>query len=61
MNRILGQLGAVESRGDQGVRAARGELARVVEKEAEKVERWRGVVWKWWTESQQKGFGGCGA
>ncbi|TBU55127.1 hypothetical protein BD310DRAFT_884826 [Dichomitus squalens] len=54
LNRILGQLDAVESRGDQGVRAARRELARAVEREAERVERWRGVVWRWWTEDQPK-------
>ncbi|KAI0670248.1 hypothetical protein C8Q78DRAFT_1079227 [Trametes maxima] len=49
LNRILGALDAVESRGDAGVRAARRELARLVEREAERVERWRGVVWCWWT------------
>ncbi|KAI0651189.1 hypothetical protein C8Q79DRAFT_932044 [Trametes meyenii] len=49
LNRILGALDAVESRGDAGVRAARRELVRLVEREAERVERWRGVVWCWWT------------
>ncbi|KAI0327368.1 hypothetical protein GY45DRAFT_1257152, partial [Cubamyces sp. BRFM 1775] len=41
LNRILSALDAVESRGDAGVRAARRELARMVEREAERVERWR--------------------
>ncbi|KAL7278690.1 hypothetical protein ACG7TL_007692 [Trametes sanguinea] len=49
LNRILSALDAIESRGDAGVRAARRELARMVEREAERVERWRGVVWNWWT------------
>ncbi|KAM5537424.1 hypothetical protein V8D89_008943 [Ganoderma adspersum] len=53
LNRILGALDAVESNGDMGVRSARRELARTVEREAEKVERWRGVVWRWWVESQK--------
>ena len=53
LNRILGSLDAVESNGDMGVRAARRELARAVEREAEKVERWRGVVWRWWIESEK--------
>ena len=53
LNRILGALDAVESNGDMGVRSARRELARAVEREAEKVERWRGVVWRWWVESQK--------
>ncbi|KAI1789719.1 hypothetical protein LXA43DRAFT_1183090 [Ganoderma leucocontextum] len=53
LNRILGALDAVESNGDLGVRAARRELARAVEREAEKVERWRGVVWRWWVENQK--------
>ncbi|KAI0369259.1 hypothetical protein BV20DRAFT_968119, partial [Pilatotrama ljubarskyi] len=52
LNRILSALDAVESRGDAGVRAARRELARMVEREAERVERWRGVVWNWWTGRQ---------
>ncbi|KAH9920870.1 uncharacterized protein BXZ73DRAFT_80064 [Epithele typhae] len=54
LNRLLTALDAVESRGDHGVRAARRELARAVEQEAERVERWRGIVWKWWTESQKE-------
>ncbi|KAI0776745.1 hypothetical protein BD413DRAFT_446705, partial [Trametes elegans] len=41
LSRILSALDAVESRGDAGVRAARRELARMVEREAERVERWR--------------------
>ncbi|KAI9058824.1 hypothetical protein FKP32DRAFT_1548446, partial [Trametes sanguinea] len=41
LNRILSALDAIESRGDAGVRAARRELARMVEREAERVERWR--------------------
>ncbi|KAI0759027.1 hypothetical protein C8Q74DRAFT_1221616 [Fomes fomentarius] len=52
LNRILSALDAVESRGDQGVRAARRELARAVEREAERVERWRAVVWNWWTQRE---------
>lgn len=52
LNRILSALDAVESRGDQGVRAARRELARAVEREAERVERWRAVVWHWWTQRE---------
>ena len=35
-----------------GVRAARRELARTVECEAERVERWRAVVWNWWTQRE---------
>ncbi|KAJ8481996.1 hypothetical protein ONZ51_g5628 [Trametes cubensis] len=54
LNRILSALDAVESRGDAGVRAARRELARMVEREAERVERWRGVVWNWWTGRSQE-------
>ncbi|KAI0632965.1 hypothetical protein C8Q77DRAFT_1120700 [Trametes polyzona] len=53
LNRILSALDAVESRGDAGVRAARRELARMVEREAERVERWRGVVWNWWTDREK--------
>lgn len=49
LSRILSALDAVESRGDAGVRAARRELARMVEWEAERVERWRGAVWEWWS------------
>ncbi|KAI8990414.1 hypothetical protein BD414DRAFT_381436, partial [Trametes punicea] len=41
LNRILSALDAIDSRGDAGVRAARRELARMVEREAERVERWR--------------------
>ncbi|KAH9852935.1 hypothetical protein C2E23DRAFT_691392, partial [Lenzites betulinus] len=41
LSRILSALDAIESRGDAGVRAARRELARMVEREAERVERWR--------------------
>ncbi|KAI0830252.1 hypothetical protein BC628DRAFT_1287441, partial [Trametes gibbosa] len=41
LSRILSALDAVESHGDTGIRAARRELARMVEREAERVERWR--------------------
>ncbi|KAI0742852.1 hypothetical protein C8Q80DRAFT_1191073 [Daedaleopsis nitida] len=52
LNRILSALDAVESRGDLGVRMVRRELARTVESEAERVERWRAVVWNRWTQQQ---------
>ncbi|RPD77172.1 hypothetical protein L226DRAFT_361066 [Lentinus tigrinus ALCF2SS1-7] len=52
LNRILNALDAVESHGDLGVRGARRELARAVEREADRVERWRAVVWKWWTQRE---------
>ena len=39
LNRILNAFDAVESRGDQGVRTARRELACAVEREADRVER----------------------
>ncbi|CDO68784.1 hypothetical protein BN946_scf184989.g50 [Trametes cinnabarina] len=54
LNRILSALDAIESRGDAGVRAARRELARMVEREAERVDRWRGVVWNWWTNHRKE-------
>lgn len=54
LNRILNALDAVESHGDQGVRAARRELARAVEREAERVERWRAIVWTWYKTEQEK-------
>lgn len=54
LNRLLGKLDAVESGGDVGVREARRELVRLVETEAERVERWKGAVWRSYIERAQQ-------
>ncbi|KAI0791001.1 hypothetical protein C8Q75DRAFT_732618 [Abortiporus biennis] len=46
LNQLLTKLDAVESGGDREIREKRRALARQVEKEAERVERWKVAVWK---------------
>ncbi|CAL1698297.1 unnamed protein product [Somion occarium] len=48
LNRLLTALDAVESHGDKTVREQRRELARKVEREAERIQRWKVAVWKGW-------------
>ncbi|OBZ75035.1 hypothetical protein A0H81_05456 [Grifola frondosa] len=57
LNCLLSALDAVESLGDVGVREARRELVRMVEREAERVEQWKGVVWRWWAERRKQDTG----
>ncbi|KAL6302623.1 hypothetical protein BKA93DRAFT_392435 [Sparassis latifolia] len=52
LNRILASLDTVESGGDIGVRESRRDLARSVEQEAERVERWIGEVWDEWVRTE---------
>ncbi|KAI0920566.1 hypothetical protein AcV5_010270 [Taiwanofungus camphoratus] len=54
LNRLLGALDAVESRGDAGVREARKQLVREVESEAERVEKLKSAVWQWWIGKREQ-------
>ena len=46
LNRLLTKLDEVESFGDRSVRDRRRELARLVEREAERVDQWKVAVWR---------------
>lgn len=52
LNRMLMQLDEVQSGGDAEVRSGRRELARRIEREAERVERVKVAVWKAWQAQQ---------
>ncbi|KAF7792854.1 hypothetical protein EIP86_003955 [Pleurotus ostreatoroseus] len=54
LNRMLTQLDEVQSGGDAQVRGRRRELARRIEREAERVERVKVAVWKAWRENEVK-------
>ncbi|KAH9943777.1 hypothetical protein B0H21DRAFT_748018 [Amylocystis lapponica] len=56
LTRVLSALDAVESHGNARVRAARRDLVRAVEREAERLEQWKGALWRAWV-----GQGGAGA
>ena len=46
LNRLLTALDAVESGGDRKIRESRRELVKKVEKEAQRLERWKVTVWR---------------
>jgi len=46
LSRLLTKLDAVESGGDKSIREKRRDLARRVEREAERVEQWKDTVWE---------------
>lgn len=54
LSRILTKLDGVQSGGDHEIRAKRRELARHVEREAERIERLRAPVWRAWVKHQEE-------
>lgn len=54
LNRILTKLDGVQSGGDETVRNRRRELARKVEREAERIEKVKVLVWRAWVEKQKE-------
>lgn len=52
LSRILTKLDGVQSGGHEEVRTKRRELARRVEREAERIEKLRGLVWRAWSKKQ---------
>ncbi|THH30453.1 hypothetical protein EUX98_g3733 [Antrodiella citrinella] len=57
LNQLLVKLDAVESGGEKAVRERRREMVRRVEREARRVEGWKGVVWRVYQEVKAKEAG----
>jgi hypothetical protein len=57
LSRILTKLDSVESGGDRQVRNKRRNLARRVEKEAERVEKLKVLIWRSWAAKQKDSKG----